>query len=107
MTTALPASFILSLDCEGKWGMADAITDHHRKHFLNDRIRKTYRDLVDLFAALDLSATFAFVGAFTLSAEQYQDQIAGTECSPVAKAWLRQSEHDLHDRNYEGWFVPE
>src|SRR6266436_1480184 len=104
MKKALPATFILSLDCEGKWGMADAITDHHRKHFVNDRILKTYRDLVDLLAALDLTATFAFVGAFTLSAEQYQDHIEGLDWSLTAKAWLRELERDLRDRNYEGWF---
>jgi Polysaccharide deacetylase len=100
------ASFIFSLDCEGKWGMADAITNEHRRNFTTDRLWRVYRDLLDLLSSLDLSATFAFVGAFTLSPEQYDryaDRIAG---SPAVQAWLRHFEQDRRARNVEGWFLP-
>ncbi len=58
--------FILSLDCEGKWGVADHLTpEHHRD--LNERsLVQAYRAIMDILDRHDIKATFAVVGCFGL-----------------------------------------
>ena len=104
--SGLGAVFILSLDCEGKWGMADSLTDHHRRHWTTDSLTKVYKDILDLLATVHLSATFAFVGALTLSPEQYSANRDKFGDSPAARAWLKYFEQDMSSGNYEGWFAP-
>ncbi len=52
------AQLIISLDCEGKWGMADHITDHHRRCFTNANLDRAYQVTLTLFDKWDVEATF-------------------------------------------------
>lgn len=58
--------FIISFDCEGKWGMADHLTDTHHRLLTDESLAKVYRDLVAMLARHQIPATFAFVMAFLL-----------------------------------------
>jgi peptidoglycan/xylan/chitin deacetylase (PgdA/CDA1 family) len=100
------AIFILSLDCEGKWGLADQISDHHARYFTSENLRRAYCDLLALFEKWELPATFAFVMAFILAKEElgryadlFQDGGRG--------GWLRHFRRDAAAQRFDGWFVPE
>lgn len=58
--------FIVSFDCEGKWGMADHLTDTHHRLLTDESLAKVYRDLVAMLGRHQMPATFAFVMAFLL-----------------------------------------
>jgi len=64
------STFIISLDCEGKWGMADHISEYHRRTLTNENLLTTYRQLINLLDKWNIEATFAFVGAFSMDVEE-------------------------------------
>lgn len=103
----MTAKFILSLDCEGKWGMADQISDYHDHHLTSERLRDAYARLLGLFARYELPVTFAFVMAFLLSPDEQRehDHLFPT-CEPGTQ-WLRhfRAAQDRGDLN--GWSSPE
>ena len=85
-----PGTFVVSLDCEGKWGMADRIDSALDARLTDAKLREAYRRILSLFSDLRLPASFAFVGAFTLSpaerarlADWFEDVEIG------GKNWLR------------------
>jgi hypothetical protein len=49
MPTQPKAVFILSLDREGKWGLADRISEHHARYFTSENLRNANADLLALF----------------------------------------------------------
>ena len=100
-------TFIISFDCEGKWGMADRITPHHDR-FLNEaNIERAYAKIVDLLARHDVPATFAFVMAFTLSATEfsrYSDRLYDVQFQ--GSNWFRYFRTQITAGNSDGWFAP-
>lgn len=62
----MTARFVLSLDCEGRWGIADDLGSAHARALDDRSLRQAYRQLLDVLDALAIPATFAFVGTFTL-----------------------------------------
>ncbi|HEY7809909.1 MAG TPA: hypothetical protein VIA98_05990 [Allosphingosinicella sp.] len=60
----MTARFILSLDCEGKWGVADVLTRDYHRQLSDERLREAYHALLALLRNYDVAATFAFVGLF-------------------------------------------
>ena len=106
MMTLGQGVFILSLDCEGKWGVADRISGHHVRYFTNANLRRAYADLLALFDKWDVSATFAFVMAFILSLEELprqRDLLADDSFGD----WLSNFRKDAAAGRYDGWSVPE
>lgn len=66
----MAARFILSFDCEGKWGVADHLTSALHRHLSDASLRQAYRDILALLDTYHVCATFAFVGCFSLSAQR-------------------------------------
>lgn len=75
----MPGLFILSLDCEGKWGVADLLAPVHHRTLSDERIRSAYEAIVRLLADLSVPATFAVTELFLLSHDELmalpQDEI--------------------------------
>ncbi len=102
----MSGTFIISFDCEGNWGMADRLGAWSEKSFSTANLLQNYRDLLSLLDDFGFHATFAFVGAYTLSVEEflerrteYEQMLSSPWCRPVAEA--------LKLSRYEGWFNPE
>jgi peptidoglycan/xylan/chitin deacetylase (PgdA/CDA1 family) len=99
--------FIVSLDCEGKWGMADAIGPQH--DFITEiSLKKAYIDLLQALKSYDMKATFAFVGAFTLTNQErmeYADMFLDTLYQ--GNNWIRNFRKAQLQGLFEGWFCPE
>lgn len=104
----MQAMFIISLDCEGKWGIADHIDDYYNKILTNQTITETYRKLLEHFNRWEIKATFAFVGAFSLSVDEYQEH---RDCFVnyviQGKSWLEPFHNDISKNCYDGWLNPE
>jgi peptidoglycan/xylan/chitin deacetylase (PgdA/CDA1 family) len=100
----VPATFILSLDCEGKWGVADSLTDHHRRELSTSNLRAAYRSILDLLEEFDVEATFAFAGAFSQSEQQFARLRPAIEAlSQRSPEYLRPALADIDETNGDGW----
>lgn len=100
-------TFIISLDCEGKWGMADHIGQYHETHFTNANIKRAYAQILRILKEYDVPASFAFVGAFTQSVAQFKQHRDVFYNTPQSyKAWLKKFYHDMENQHHEGWFCP-
>ena len=100
------ARFIISLDCEGKWGMADHLQPYHHELLTDAALARAYERLVALFARYEVPATFAFVMAFTLAPderERFRTELLGDD----GDAWLRPYHEDLAAGRQQGWHVPQ
>lgn len=62
----MTARFILTLDCEGLWGVADQLGSNHARALTDRTLREAYDGLTGLLDDTDVPATFAFVAAFIL-----------------------------------------
>jgi hypothetical protein len=93
--------FILSLDCEGKWGIADHLRPHDHVLLSTARLQRAYRDIIEALNRHDIAATFAVVGLFALSPEELSalplEEIAARFpycAAPVAS---------IRAGNFDGW----
>ena len=46
----MPGIFIISFDCEGKWGVADILNSHHEHYVTNERLNQAYRNILNILA---------------------------------------------------------
>jgi len=65
------ATFIMSLDCEGKWGMANQLTNSLSQVLTYYRLNETYMKICHQLNEYEVDATFTFVGVFTISESKY------------------------------------
>jgi peptidoglycan/xylan/chitin deacetylase (PgdA/CDA1 family) len=104
---AMAGVLIISLDCEGKWGMADKISARY-DYIKEESLLEAYRSLLDAFKCFQISATFAFVGAFTLNNKErvvFQDLLRDTIYN--GQNWLRHFRAAVTEDRLDGWFCPE
>jgi len=100
--------FIISLDCEGKWGLADVLTDASNEYLSNENLICAYGRLLELLVQYSVKATFAFVGALTFSVPEYEasrDLFSGRGYQ--GKDWLAPFKEQAAEGNFEGWLCPE
>lgn len=100
----MPGIFILSLDCEGKWGVADHLNVSHQKQLSDAHLRGAYGAIAVLLDEIGISATFAFTELFTLSADELLELPADeiVEHLPYTKAAFS----NIKARTFEGWSAP-
>jgi len=99
-------SVTFSFDCEGKWGMADHPRDWDSS-LTHKGLLKAYEFILSTLHANNLSATFAFVGAFTETREEFLDEAFPKLTSKNHMLWLEHSKHRIINKAEEGWFMPE
>ncbi len=101
-------TFIISFDCEGKWGMADKINEHHERMLTNDQLNETYQRLVALLDSYRIKATFAFVGAFVMSPDEFHAHSDWFQDVQIGdRIWLERFRHDIARGCRDGWLNPE
>lgn len=95
---------VISLDCEGLWGLADrpwnyaAITD--------DSLRWAYSEILSALDRNDLLATFAFVGAFARSADEMDGEWGELLATEARAAWLAHCATLHRKGDVTGWHAP-
>lgn len=102
------ARFIVSLDCEGKWGMADKLEPYHHELLTDEALANVYRDIIALFGRHQIAATFAFVMAFTLdAAERARFRHLLDADDGKHGEWLSHYQRARDQGDLAGWFQPE
>src|SRR5262245_23159320 len=98
------ATFLLSLDCEGRWGWSDRLTDSRREALRDGPIEAAYEGVIRTLHEQTIAATFAFVGMFALdssSINSHWKMIADHlwKLSPYTMAALQ----DIDAGRLDGW----
>lgn len=99
-------SVTFSFDCEGKWGMLD----HPKKwnsQLTKNKLLKAYEFILKTLHLNNISATFAFVGAFTETREDFLNESLPMLTSKNHVSWLEHSKNKIINKAEEGWFMPE
>ncbi len=101
-------TFIVSLDCEGKWGMADHLSARHHAHLNREELVAAYRALLDLFRRYEVPASFAFVMAFLLSGDEQAEMAERFADTDIEGAnWLTAFREAQDTDDLAGWSRPE
>jgi peptidoglycan/xylan/chitin deacetylase (PgdA/CDA1 family) len=104
----MAATFILSLDCEGKWGFCDQRSLSELGWITTKALTQCYRRLLNLFEEKEVRATFAFVGALTLSVDEYSaNRDWFEEGTEEHRRWLRGFNQEAQAGRFDGWFAPD
>ncbi|MBF0236067.1 MAG: polysaccharide deacetylase family protein [SAR324 cluster bacterium] len=103
----MTATFIVSFDCEGKWGFSDFEDSSYLQAFTNEKLNQAYEQILTILDRNEIKATFAFVGAFTLSPEDYDNHKDWfQDVSIEGRSWLSKFRHDASQCQFDGWFNP-
>lgn len=98
------ARFILSFDCEGKWGVADHLTPQLHQQLSDASLARAYRELVGLLDDYNIAATFAFVGCYTVSKEKLDATLPALYAlAQHFEDYLGPVLADYTDGSREGW----
>ena len=104
----MSGKFIISFDCESKWGMADSLSSTHQEMFHASELERVYFELITLLEKYNMPATFGFVGALTMTSDVFLDEweelLRG---SPDHRDWLENFFQDVDKNKLSGWFCPE
>ena len=96
--------FILSLDCEGKWGVADCLTRKEHAWLSDTKLQRAYRQIVDLLDEYDVPATFAFVGLFAEPEDSFRRLTpAIRDLADQAPDYLEPALADSSEGSRQGW----
>lgn len=102
-----PGTFLLSFDCEGKWGLVDCLSPRHHQLYTTANLVATYRTLTSLLRKYGIDATFAFTSAFCLTADRFNRLRPDIErLSGGAEPWFGRAFHAIAADGGEGWFAP-
>lgn len=93
--------FILSLDCEGKWGVADKVSEHHHLELSRDRLESSYKHLLQMLDHYGIPATFAFVGLFRRSLSELHTLDWDDLCNRFP--FVHKAHIDIFEGTQEGW----
>jgi hypothetical protein len=102
----LKGTVTLSFDCEGKWGLADIYTPWD-VNLTRSSLLSAYDFILQTLEKYDIPATFAFVGAFTETREEFLDKSYLNLSSERYANWMGPSKHRILEKSEEGWFLPE
>ncbi len=102
-------TFIFSLDCEGYWGMADAVADGWSPGWTSAALVDTYQRLLALFDRFEVPATWAFVAAFVHTPEEMHERGDLTEqpLSYRGRDWTAAFKRAWAAGDTDGWLCPE
>lgn len=101
-------TMIISLDCEGKWGMIDTLSAHHDEVITKKSLMFVYGELTKLFKSYDVPVTFAFVMAFVLKIserKEFSDFLVDYQFD--GKSWLHNYSGAVANNRLDGWHFPE
>ena len=95
--------FILSLDCEGKWGVADHLGPEHHAGLSDESIRLAYKSVRSILTEYEVPATFAVTEAFLLSPSE-QRRLPWSDITQVLP-YAAKAASERNDAK-EGWSAP-
>jgi len=101
----LRANLIISLDCEGKWGLSNQ--PKIIAQFTNNNLIRTYEKINNLFSSLKIPVTYAFVGALILKKQERKNFECFENFDKCYSLPLQNFFRADNKCQSEGWFLPE
>lgn len=101
----MSANLIISLDCEGKWGLSS--NSKLIKNFTNKNLLNVYKELNKFFSNFNIPVTYAFVGSFILNNNEKNYFECFENINKCYSKPLINFFNNEKDNKSEGWFVPE
>ena len=100
----MAARFILSLDCEGRWGVADCLGRRERRLLTDRSLQSAYHSILSLLDEYSLPATFAFVGLFGETPGNFRKLRAEVELLAERQPnYLAPALRDIDESGGDGW----
>ena len=99
-------TFLISFDCEGKWGMADCLNPDFKSRLTAPKLTDVYARLTDLLDRHEIRASFGFVGLFTLSPDEWRDIRSWAIDALIDRDYLRSFLDAEASGDFAGWFAP-
>lgn len=101
------AVFLLSFDCEGKWGAADQLAAAGYDGLTTAGLVAVHRRLCGMLSRHRMAATFAFVSShFLTEAEVRARPDWFSQAADGGVDWPAAFRADLASRNIDGWLCP-
>ncbi|MFT5464957.1 MAG: peptidoglycan/xylan/chitin deacetylase (PgdA/CDA1 family) [Verrucomicrobiales bacterium] len=97
-------TFIISFDCEGKWGMADCLNPAFESRLRTQQLLSVYDRIVETLDRHEIKATFAFVGLFTIDPDDWHEIRPWAEEAILDRAYLKSFFENDAAGQHEGWF---
>jgi peptidoglycan/xylan/chitin deacetylase (PgdA/CDA1 family) len=98
----MTAVFIVSIDCEGRWGMADRVQE--ARLITDESLDAVYSMLFSTLDRYQIAATFAVVGLFAAGPEAVDQFARATADSPAHQRWLAAPVAAVRSGVTSGWF---
>lgn len=103
----MAGTFLLTFDCEGKWGVVDKLPASRQQWHTTARLEATYQSVLALLQKYRIGATFAFTAAFSMSPREFERMRPEIEhCGAAAAPWMRQALIGIERDDGNGWFSP-
>lgn len=103
----MAGTFLLSFDCEGKWGFVDRLGRWQRQSYTTAYEELTYRSVLALLKKYRIPATFAFTAAFTMSRRDFSRLEPEVRARGAADGpWMRRALSSIDEDDGDGWFSP-
>lgn len=99
-------TFIISYDCEGKWGVADILTKKQDSMLSSKNLLEAYSKLSNLHDRYQIRATWAFVGLMTMSFNEFKEKPWSKEGMFKGNKIFASYLKNYYGQN-DGWFIPE
>lgn len=99
--------FILSLDCEGLWGMADHQPNELLRLITRTSLLAAYRRMIGMLDDHGIAATFSVVGAFTLPPERFASVRPMLDESAGHRSWMGHVDRFVAAEPDGAWHLPE
>jgi peptidoglycan/xylan/chitin deacetylase (PgdA/CDA1 family) len=104
----MAGTFIISLDCEGKWGIADRDRRIESGFITRSALIRAYESLLSTLSTYQMPATFAFVMALALNKDELPEWMPRlTDVQVDGSNWMRNFRRAEATGNLDGWFCPE
>lgn len=100
----MTATFILSLDCEGKWGMADRLTPDIDRLISDESLTYVYDLIFRNLEKYNIAATFAVVGFFVAGPDCVSHFSPELSDSRAHNLWLKAPLRALRYNAISGWY---
>jgi hypothetical protein len=105
MTTG-KSQFILSFDCEGKWGMASDPSMVNSHAISDSSLHWAYQQIFESLKNFNISASFGVVGLFAQDLSAFETFDAAHRAEPAYASWFHNPKAAFRARNTDGWFYP-
>ena len=101
------AKFVFSIDCEGKWGIADR-GEQRLSQLTSKRLLNAYGDILTTLNRNDIRASFGFVGALCMNSEWLHERLKCKEetLAFAGKNWLEGARQGISANDLSGWSEP-